>query len=122
MDTGKQIIIVENDRATMLMYQKMVAKLCGWKGSFFSNFDDALRDMVNHQYYIIISNRLTASKLNGDDFLKMVSMIQPNSLRILISSSKEPVDPSVIHMFIEKNNFSIRELHDMLQGLEPAVC
>ena len=114
MSTKQEILFVENDRATLRIYQKMVDKLTCWNGHFFTNYDDALQNMVNHQYCLIISNTLTASSFNGDEFFKLASMIQPNALRILISSSKLQDDHYVIHMFIEKQKFSARKLGKLI--------
>ena len=81
---------------------------------------EKLTNMKHLRRYLekgIIANRLTASSFNGDEFFRVASMIQPNTMRILISSSKMRVDDTIIHMFIEKNNFSSREFSNVLKGL-----
>ena len=102
---GKNILVVEDDRATMLIYKAIVNKISGWNGSYFTNFDDALRDFSKKKYDIVISDGITGSSIDGVSFLKQVAELSPETLRILISGTIVPVNCDEIHMFIEKNDF-----------------
>ena len=80
MEVKKHILIVEDDRATMLIYKKMLQKLKGWQGSFRSNFDDAIHDILINRYDIVISDGMTASSFSGEFFLKRVCAIAADTL------------------------------------------
>ena len=106
----------------MRIYQKIVGRLPSWEGYFCADFDEAIKEITESKYDVIVSDGDIGAAINGEQFLTQVSRVSPNSLRILISGSMETGNSEVIHLFINKIYFSAGQFSDILKSLESDVA